>query len=93
MRSDYIALKSLEAHHGYAVLQALWMHELTKIEEARDSAAKRGSETAWRYFAGQEKGAKLMMTQMQRSLAHMESEGEDSPESGNLEALMQELRS
>lgn len=92
MKSDYVALKSLDQNHGYKLLQALWIHELTKIEEARDSAARRGSETAWRYWAGQEKGFKLAVMQLARSLAHMESESDDLEGDGKFETLMSELR-
>lgn len=92
MKSDYIALKSLEQHNGYKVLEALWIHELSEIEKARDNAAKRGSETAWRYWAGQEKGFKTAITHLQRALLQMENEGEDSTDSGKFENLMAELR-
>lgn len=92
MKSDYIALKSLEQHNGFKVLQALWIHQLTKIEEARDSAAKRGNETAWRYWAGQEKGFKLAVTHLQVALKEMEDSGDNEKDEGNFETLMAELR-
>jgi len=92
MKSEYVGLKSLENHHGYKILEALWIHELTEVEKARDSAAKRGGESAWRYWAGQEKGFKLAMTQLQRALVHMEHENEDLKDGTKIEDLLSELR-
>jgi len=92
LKSDYTALKSLELHHGYKLLETLWLYELNKVEEARDKAAKRGSETAWKYWAGYEKGFKLAVMQLKSSLAHMELENEELQGEGKFEGLMKELR-
>lgn len=92
MKSDYIALKSLDQHEGYKLLQALWIHETAKVEEARSKAAKRSSEGTWKYWAGYEEGFKFAVMQLQRSLLHMESESENLQGDGKFEALMNELR-
>lgn len=77
MKAEYIALKTIEGSSGWKVLNDLWLYQISKIEEGRDKAAARGSETAWRYWAGQEKGFKLAMTALARALLEMESKDED----------------
>lgn len=77
MNKEFVALRGLKDHPGYEVLQALWQAQYEKIQEAMDSAAKRGSETAWRYWAGQDKAFKLAVTQLDRALAQMEKEAVD----------------
>lgn len=73
MMAELVALKGLVNHPGFPILQALWLEQITKIEEARDKAAGKGSETAWRYWAGQEKGAKIIATSHVRAIEKMES--------------------
>lgn len=92
MNSDYLALKHLLTQPSFRLLEALWLHQVGKIEEARDKAALRGSETAWRYYAGQEKGFKLAMTAVQRALAQMESEDQSIDEDTKYEAMLENLK-
>lgn len=92
MNDEYAALRGLENIKGYQILQQLWIHQIAKIEESRDKAAAKGSETAWRYWAGQEKGFKLAMTAVARALAEMEKEKENIDQESKLDALLDEIR-
>lgn len=92
MKNEFISLKSLLAHPGWAVLEAEWMAQVTKIEEARDKAAKRGSDSAWRYWAGQEFGFKLAITAAQRTLDNMAKENEALEGEARYESLLSEIK-
>ena len=92
MKSQYTKLKSLTDHPGWEILKQEWLAQITKIEECRDKAAKRGSETAWRYWAGQEYGAKLMTMTAEIALANMEKENLDDSENNGYEDLLKEAR-
>jgi hypothetical protein len=75
MKRDYELLTKLKNDEGYKRLMVLWLEEVTEIESRRDSAAQRGQESAWRYAAGMEKGAKRMMMLLDIEIARMEKEG------------------
>lgn len=92
MKSEYAALAGLETNTGFRVLEALWIHQIAKIEEARDKAAAKGNETAWRYWAGQEKGFKLAMTARQRAMVEMEKEKENIDQESAIDRLFEEVR-
>lgn len=92
MKNEYLALKQLEKSDGYAVLCALWMEQVTKIEKARSTAASRGSESAWRFHAGREEGFKLAMTQMDRAIKDMEAQDQEMAGEARFDALIQEIR-
>lgn len=95
MKREYHALKELESVEGYKVLQELWMYQVSKIEEARDRAASRGQESAWRYSAGKEAGFKLAMTALARGLLDMEQKENDPQEQSGAdiaEKLLDEIK-
>ena len=92
MRSEYIALKSMIEHPGWKVLEGEWLAQMTKIQEARDRAAKRGNETAWRYWAGQEFGAKVMMMTAMVAMSRMEQENDSLKPDSEFDDLLKEVR-
>lgn len=92
MNNDYAALTSLLNIHGYKLLEALWLHQISDIEKARDGAAKRGNESAWRYWAGQEKGFKLAMTALQRAIEHMEKDDDTLQTDDAIDRLLGEIK-
>jgi hypothetical protein len=93
MNSDYLDLKSLQGNRGYQKLQALWAHEYVMMMASLQKAAAKGQESAWRYYAGQLKGADLMTGILERALLQMEKEGEgDNPGTADIEELLKEVR-
>ena len=92
MNRDYQLLKGLENTEGYKALQQLWIHQVSKIEEARDRSASRAADGTWRYFAGQEKGFKLAMTALVRALVDMERTDENVREENPIEKMLDELK-
>ena len=92
MKSEYLALKHVMSLPGWSILEQEWLAQVSIIEEARDKAAKRGSETAWRYYAGQEFGAKLMMTTAMRTIQRMEKEDQELNPDKGYEDLLKEVR-
>lgn len=90
-RNTYIILNQLMSHPGWKVLEELWLEEVTSIEDGRDKAAKRGSETAWRYWAGMEKGFKSAIIQPKIILARMEMDEDNSRAENKVADLIQEL--
>ena len=91
MKKEHVALKSLREHPGWPILENEWLWQVTKIEEARDRAAKKAQESAWRYWAGQEAGFKLAMTALSRALEKLESQGDDQPVP-EYDALLREIK-
>lgn len=91
MTSEYTALLQLKASPGWDILQALWIKEHEKIVDAMRRAGKRGNETSWRYFAGQQEGFDLAIMQLHRALAEMESKEEDVHESVEAKQQIDEL--
>lgn len=92
MNQDYIDLKSLEKLTGYQKLEALWILQVSKIEEKRDSAGSKSQESAWRYWAGMEKGFKLAMTARQRAIADMEQKENDLREESVADKILEEMK-
>lgn len=93
MNSDYLDLKMLQQSKGYQKLQALWAHEYAVLMIGLQKAAAKNQESAWRYYAGQLKGADLMTGQLDRALLQMEREGEgDNPGTKSAEELLKELK-
>jgi hypothetical protein len=95
MNSDYFDLKQLQRQPGYAKLQALWAHEYVMLMNGLQKAAAKGQESAWRYYAGQLKGADLMTGMLDRALLQMEKEGEseiENKETRTAEEIISELR-
>lgn len=92
MKGEYAALKSLESHQGFAVLQALWASQGGRIMEAMQKAAARGQESAWRYYAGQLKGFDLAITQLERALAQMDREEQNKEEQKTADQLLKEIK-
>lgn len=93
MNADYMDLKTVQGMRGYQKLQALWAHEYVLLMAGLQRAAAKGQESAWRYYAGQLKGADLMTGMLDRALLQMEKEGEtDSPATRTVEELLKEIR-
>ena len=93
MNSDYLDLKTLQQGKGYQKLQALWAHEYAVLMIGLQKAAAKNQESAWRYYAGQLKGADLMTGLLDRALMQMEKEGEaDSPATQTVTELLNELK-
>jgi hypothetical protein len=93
MNSDYMDLKTLRDSRGYQKLLALWAHEYTALMMGLQKAAAKSQESAWRYYAGQLKGADLMTGQLDRALLQMEKEGEaENPGTQDVTELLQELK-
>jgi hypothetical protein len=92
MNNDYIELTSLRDDPRYKRLQGLWMQRVTEIEAKRDSAAGRGAESAWRYFAGQEKGYKAAMMEIDLAVLQLETENENVKGETSYDALLDEIR-
>lgn len=78
MKEDMTVLLKLEESVGYKKLMVLWMQDLTEIEGKRDNAASKGQESAWRYWAGVEKGFKRAMMRLNQEISVMEEEGGDT---------------
>ena len=94
MSKDAQRFLSLRDHHGYKELQLLWMQDISEIEAKRDSAASRGQESAWRYWAGLEKGYKKAVMRLEVEIAQIEDDAPDSLEtpSEKIETLLAEAR-
>jgi hypothetical protein len=92
MKNEYTLLTTLENNPGFQLLQQLWVHQATEIQKERDRAAKRGSETAWRYWAGQETGFSLAVTALQRAIKQMENENENIESESRVDLLLNEIR-
>ena len=90
--SDYMDVLALSKHRGYQQLENEWLHQVSLIEQARDKAAKKGSETAWRYWAGQEAGFKLAMTTLARMIAGMDAESDGESKTDLVDKLLGEIR-
>jgi hypothetical protein len=91
VHANFIELSRLKAMQGYRVLENEWLHQVTKIEAARSRAAKRGQESAWRYWAGYEEGFKLAMMTLHRALERMEVEVGEMP-GNSVDKLLEEIR-
>lgn len=92
MTSEYAALKRLENNPDFQVLRGLWAHQLGKIVNAMRTAGKRGTESAWRYYAGQQEGFELAVTQLERALAEMERQKENAEEKTNVDQIIEGIR-
>jgi hypothetical protein len=91
--SDYFDLTQLKNSAGYQKLLALWAHEYAALMMGLQKAAAKGQESAWRYYAGQLKGADLITGQLERALLQMEKEGEtNNPGTDSIEELLNEVR-
>lgn len=94
MHKDFQMFSVLEKSEAYKRLMVLWMQDLTDIESRRDSSASRGQESAWRYWAGQEKGYKRAMMRLNQELTVMEEDGGETlaQPSEMIEKLLSEAR-
>lgn len=96
MSAEYTHLMALQESQGYKILQALWAKEHAEIVKAMRKAGKRGNETSWRYFAGQQEGFELAVTHLERALLEMQvksaEEGHESDPSNQIEELFNQLR-
>ena len=90
--NNFTMLASLLEDPRYKALQEEWLKEVSKIEENRDRAAARGAESAWRYYAGQEKGFKKAMLTLEAALALMEGHEDDGKPSEMIEKLLSSAR-
>lgn len=87
-----MALKRLENSPDYAILQAKWLYVVSEIQKARDSAATRGQESAWRYYAGQEKGAQRIILALGLAIADLEAQDKELVDESKYDSLLQEIR-
>jgi len=90
--NNYALLASLVENPAYRALQEEWVKKVSKIEENRDRAAARGSESAWRYYAGIEKGFKQAMLTLESELAFLEKDGREDQPPIEIEQLLSEAR-
>lgn len=92
MRAEYLALVRLSTSEDYKVLEAIWMHHITVMEKKCDIAGQKGNDSSWRYWVGQLKGAKTIMTAMQAAILDMEAKEEGLAEEAKYESLLQEIK-
>jgi len=90
-RADYLALMRLKNNPDFQVLQGRWVYKLSQIQTARDNAAARGQEGAWRYYAGQEKGAQIILLSLDMAIKELESDNEEVEASGKYKEIVDEL--
>lgn len=91
-RAEYLALTRLINNADYKVLEAKWMYLISKMETSRDNAAARGQEGAWRYYAGQEKGAKTIMMALMLAIRDLEEQDEELASEKKYDSLLDEIR-
>lgn len=89
---EYYLLKSLLDNPAFKLLEDLWIYHSADIEDKRDKAAAKGNESAWRYYAGQEKGFKRATTALVMALRDMEKKLNDLTEENKSEKILEELR-
>lgn len=92
MSQEYLALKDLEKHPGYLILQELWIQQRAKIDAAKDKAARSNKEDHWRYWAGQEAGFTVATTQLQRALSEMELSEENQESEAETAKFIEALK-
>lgn len=92
MKAEYIALTNLLNSPDWAYLENEWLHQVTDIEAARDKAARKPNESAWRYWAGQEYGFKLAMTTIRRSIQKMEEVDAELETESKIDKLLKEAK-
>lgn len=91
-RSEYLALVRLRENPDYQVLQGKWLFLISEIEKARDAAASRPSEGNWKYYAGQEKGAKRIVMALELAIKDLETQDQDLVDEGKYDDLLNEIR-
>lgn len=92
-RIDFQVLVGLRKSEAYKKLMMLWMQDVSAIELKRDGAAGRNQESAWRYYAGMEKGYKDAILKLDVEIARLEEAGSDpSQPSETIEKLLSEVR-
>jgi hypothetical protein len=89
---DYMALKRLKSSPDFQVLQALWAKQGAKIIDAVKSAASRGSETAWRYRAGEMSGFETAVTLIERALIQAELEVDNRNADIDVDARLNDIK-
>jgi len=73
-KMEYMALTQLRQSPGWQVLVALWAMQHKKIVDGMRKAGKTGRDSNWRWFAGQQEGFEIAITQLDRALGEMEAE-------------------
>lgn len=91
-RSDYLALTRLRENPDYKILTGRWLYLISEIEKSRDKAASRPSEGNWKYFAGQEKGAKLVMLALELAIKDLEEKDAELVDESKYNDLLKEIR-
>jgi soluble cytochrome b562 len=91
MNAEYNHLYSLKNSKGYEILMALWAIQHQKIVDAMRKSGKQNKEMNWRYFAGQQEGFELAITQVDRAMKEMEEKGEDSIQNAEAAAQVEAL--
>lgn len=89
--ADYVDLIQVKEHPGYKRLEAEWLAQTAEVQKARSKAARKPSESSWRFYAGYEEGFMVAVTTLERALARMEQEGGAKPED-IAEKLLEEIR-
>jgi len=92
MNSERVALMSLLEDPRYKLLQELWRKQVEKVQQGRDKAASQGRKSAWRYWAGQEKGFMLAITSIDRAILEMDSVEDKSETQIEIEKMIYEIR-
>ena len=92
MSNELQILSILKDHVAYKHLEDLWRARLSEIQEKRDKAAQRGSETAWRYWAGVEKGFQEAVTLLPLTILHMEDELDSGDSEKRLDSIVSQLQ-
>lgn len=90
-RAEYLALTRLKNNPDYQVLVTKWLYLISKIEDQRDKSASKASEGNWKYFAGQEKGAKIMMMALDLAIKDLEAQDANLVEESNYEKIVDEV--
>lgn len=91
-RAEYLALKRLQSNPDYQVLVGKWMYLVSEIEKSRDRAASRSNESAWRYSAGQEIGAKKIVLALELAIKDLETKDEELADESKYDELLTEIR-
>lgn len=91
-RQEYMSLCRLRENPDYQVLVNKWLYSLSKIQTSRDNAASRGQEGAWRYFAGQEKGAQTIMMALELAIKDLEEKDQELVNESKYDSLLSEIR-
>lgn len=92
MNREAQILGQIQIHSGYKYLEDLWRERLSVIQEKRDKAAKNGQESAWRYWAGMEKGFQEAVLTLPLMLADMDNQVDNEQAEDRMAVIAKELK-